>query len=362
MKKHLIISSYDDIKNPYFGGGGAKAIYEIARRLSKYYSITILSSSYPGSKNETVDEVRFQHIGIPFAGPKIGQLLFNLFVLLYARTYKYDLWIESFTPPFSVSLLPIFVNKPLIGLIHMLSGLDMARKYHLPFNLVERIGLKMYSRFITTTPNVSNFVRNICPTAKIALIPNGVTPYKLIHKVSSNPVLIFLGRIEVNQKGLDLLIESFSQLKRSDISLIIAGSGIASEMKLLNNLISKTKYYNRIQLIGRVDEVQKRNLFSKATCLILPSRFETFSLVALEALANQIPLVSFDIPGLAWIPKSDRSIANQLNSNSLTVAIKRVIDHPKFGSKISQSGYLFSTSFNWDKLELDYRKFIDSFI
>jgi phosphatidyl-myo-inositol alpha-mannosyltransferase len=362
MKKHIIISNYDDLNNPYYSGGGAGAIAEIASRLARIYDINLISGAYPGSINHKADGILYRHIGIPFAGAKIGQLIYNLYLIFYAAFSKYDLWIESFTPPFSISLLPFFVKKPLIGSVHMLSGADMERKYHLPFTVIENLGLGWYRNFITTTPKITVDIQKNNPQSQVRMIPNGVTPYRQSQKNLKQTTIVYLGRIEVNQKGLDLLISAFAQIHIQNLTLIIAGSGNETDVNLLNNLISKTAHSNKIKVIGRVDDEKKRELFKKASMIVLPSRFETFSIVALEALANRIPLVTFDIPGLEWIPKNIRVVAKSQNAYELKKAITELIDNQKLQQELKISGYKFSKNYDWDKLAYAYKTFIDSLI
>src|SRR4051812_43402090 len=97
--KKVIISSYDDLKNPYYAGGGAYAVHEVAKRLAQKYHVEVLTSSYPQAKDEKVNDVSYKRIGVPRFGPYLGQLIFQARLPFYARTLDYDLWIENFTPP-----------------------------------------------------------------------------------------------------------------------------------------------------------------------------------------------------------------------------------------------------------------------
>src|SRR5438046_2109760 len=105
MKKRIIFSNYDDLKNPYYGGGGAFAIHEIAKRLTTDYHIKVLTGKYPGSEDEIKDGVFYQHIGLSLKNPQVDQLLFQLCLPIFIMRERYNLWLESYTPPFSTSLL-----------------------------------------------------------------------------------------------------------------------------------------------------------------------------------------------------------------------------------------------------------------
>ena len=118
-KPRLIISSYDNIRNPYYKGGGARVLDELAQRLSSTHKITIITARHPMSRDFTNGNVQYKHIGPRSFGPQIGQLLFHFTLPHCVMHSKFDLWIESFTPPFSTTCLQLFTKKPVIGLAHM---------------------------------------------------------------------------------------------------------------------------------------------------------------------------------------------------------------------------------------------------
>lgn len=300
-RRRIIISSYDDRSNPWYGGGGALAIHEVAKRLAVRHPVTVISGTYPGAApSETSDGVLYRRIGTGRFGPRVGQLVFWLLLPWYAAREIYDVWIDSFTPPFGVSLAPLFTPRPVIGLVHMLPGADMWRKYRLPFFLFERLGLKWYGRFIVLTDYVRDIIRKHNPSAVIDVIPNGVDIPDDILPAKPKSHLLFLGRIEVDQKGLDLLIEAYDRLGPDyPYPLVIAGKGTVSEEKKLHALIAAAQNKDRIRLVGRVGGVEKRVLLDGARAILVPSRFETFSITILEALAHHIPVVMFDIPQIS---------------------------------------------------------------
>jgi glycosyltransferase involved in cell wall biosynthesis len=100
----------------------------------------------------------------------------------------------------------------------------------------------------------------------------------------------FLGGLNSNNKGLDLLLRAVSILKRRDIVLHIGGNGA-----LLDNLKSMAKdlgieesciFYGEINRSGISD------FFSKLDFFVLPSRYETFGIVLIEAMACGLPVIA----------------------------------------------------------------------
>lgn len=170
----IVFSNYDDIRNPYYGGGGAIAVHEVAKRLAATHTVTVLTGKYPGSTDEIVDGVVYKRVGAHVLDPRIGQLLFHFSLPWFALTMKFDVWVESFTPPFSTALLPLCTRKPVVGLTHLLGGKAMKLKYGLPFDIPERMGLKVYKHVIVLQDALKLELAQMAPHIQTYVIPNGV--------------------------------------------------------------------------------------------------------------------------------------------------------------------------------------------
>lgn len=365
-KRHVIFSNYDDIKNPYYGGGGAFSIHEVAKRLVHRHNfrVTVLTGKYPACRNEIMDGVEYVRIGVSLFGPKFGQLLYHFFLIWNIMTRSFDVWIESFTPPFSTSFTPIFTRKPVIGLVHMLSGEDMKRKYKIPFHMIEHFGLKFYTRCIVLSEYFCTKLQRINRHMQIAVIPNGVDIQSFQTDRPEPKHILCIGRIEVSQKGLDLLLKSYSMVAHViRLPLVIAGSGSANEVQKLKQLIRKFHLEEKVILLGKVLGTEaKKKLFSEAQMLILSARFETFSLVALESMASGTPLITFDINGLKWISSDVVIKVSPFNTKRFSEAILNVYNNVEMRKQMSRNGTAFVKSYDWDISAEAYQKIILSAI
>ncbi len=362
-RKKVIFSSYDDVHNPYYGGGGAHAVTEVAKRLAPFFDVTILTANYPDAKNIREDGVRYKRVGPSFVGPKVGQLIFSFLLPWYVVHEEYDVWLESFTPPFSSSFLPLFTKKPVIGLVHMLASEDMERRYKLPFHLIEDLGLKTYRYFLVLSTMFKKKIQRINTHATIFVIPNGID--KIIYKKNEKKekYLLFLGRIEYDQKGLDLVIESYRKIAdKLQTKLVIAGSGLPRDVTRLKQLIHSYQLQDKVELVGKVTGKEKDRLIKNAMLLLIPSRYETFSLVVLEAMAYGKPVVSFAIDGLTWLPKDCILQVEPFDVDAYAQAIYHLATHKKLRRQYISRSQEIVHDYSWTVIFKQYKDLIDQLV
>ncbi len=363
--KNIVISNYDDIKNPDYAGGGAIAVFKLARHLSKKYKVTLVTGKYPGAKNEIVNGIKYKRIGSYLLGGKLGHLFYLMALPLACIKEKCDLWIDSLTPPFSASIVPLLVgNKKVIGLVHMLSASDMKRKYKLPFDIVEKFGLRFYKYFIVMTEETGKEILKSNPNAKISIIPNGVDipSEKLLTAKKKNQIL-FIGRVEINQKGLDLLLQVFKRVLVSfRYRLIIAGSGLEREMQELKSLVKFYDLGKKVKFVGWVEGEEKYKLIRESQAVIVPSRYETFGMSALDALANKTVLVSFDIEGLKWIPEEISIKVKAFDVNMMADKITQIFKNASLRNRFQESGYEFSFNYSFERMFSSYDRVIKNIL
>lgn len=115
-------------------------------------------------------------------------------------------------------------------------------------------------------------------------------------------ILLFVGRIEP-LKGIDILLGAATQIEdeRDCRVLVIGGDNSAQEgeMAHLRNLASRLGIADRVTFLGAVDHERLPYFYSAADVCVVPSFYESFGLVALEAMACGTPVVASRVGGLA---------------------------------------------------------------
>jgi len=353
----ILISTYDDIKNPTYGGGGAIAIHELAKRLKAKHDVTIISWNHSKVKNETIHGVEYSRIGLSIINPKIAMFVFHMILPFYALTRKHDFWIEGF---YTSAFLPLFTRKPVVGVVHMLAGEDIKRKYKIDLSIIENTALKLYKNIVTTQEVIKRKILEINPKCKVTVISNGIEKVYAERNERKKQIL-FLGRLEVDQKGLDLLIDAFSKfsLVKPEYKLVIAGSGAPEELEKLKGIVKKFGLEDKVDYAGRVEGEVKESIMKESKALVLTSRFETFSMVALESLAFGLPLVTFDIEGLKWIPDNAVRKAKAFDTANLSLKMTEVIKNEKLQKDMRLNGLKYAEKFTWDNIAKQYIELID---
>jgi D-inositol-3-phosphate glycosyltransferase len=147
------------------------------------------------------------------------------------------------------------------------------------------------------------------PPSRISVVPCGVdtgqftpgdkwTARQLIGLPAEDPVVLYVGRIE-RLKGIDLLVRAAS-LVESCFQLVILG-GDAKDAERKHELVELARDLGVCQRIHFIDAVPHEELplyYRAADVCVVPSYYESFGLVAVEAMACGVPVVASRVGGL----------------------------------------------------------------
>lgn len=308
-KLHIIFLDFDDIKNPLLGAGQAVVTAEVGKRFAKKgHKITVICSKYPGYKDRTENGIHYKHIGVSSENIKVSNALYILLLPFSVMRLRGDIVVECFTAPVTTLLSPLYTRIPVVALSTSFDADRFSKQYKLPFWLIEKYGCKIYKYFIALTPYLAKKMLDFNSKAIIRIIPQGISKEFFSIENKKPEYILFLGRLDINQKGLDLLLNAYSIISNKiKYPLVIAGDG--PDKKKVNKLIDKLNLTNKVKLVGYADKKKKMDLLSKCAFVAFPSRNEGFSLVSLEAIASGHKLVVFDIPSMYW---TDDKIARKV--------------------------------------------------
>ena len=277
-------------------GGGALRTREVDERLARSHDVTVLVSRYRGARERVENGVRWVPVGLPL-GYWGGMLTYFACLPFAARRYPADLVVEDFAAPIGSTLPHLWTRRPLVAVVQWLDAEGKAAQYGLPFDRVQRRGVRGHRRFVAMSEDLAVELRRANPAAEVTVIPNGVPPEAFeVHEPRGDDI-VFLGRLDIAQKGLDLLLQAYALVAdRLPGRLVLAGDG--PDRRALEGQVAELGLGDRVALVGRVDGTDKLRLLAAARLVAMPSRYETFGIVAAEALACGTPVVAFEIPSL----------------------------------------------------------------
>jgi glycosyltransferase involved in cell wall biosynthesis len=135
-------------------------------------------------------------------------------------------------------------------------------------------------------------------------------------------VLLFLGRMDVWVKGLNLLVEAFSCLPPDRFRLVMAGPDWQKGRAELERLAGRLGCRDRIRFLGPIYGEKKWALLRMADVFVSPSRWEAFSIAQAEAMAVGLPVVTSTGVNLAPVLReADAALLTPLEADSLAKAI-----------------------------------------
>jgi len=363
MKKQLAITflDFDDIRNPLLGAGQAKATVEVGKRLvAKGHSVTVYCAKYPGYKDREENGIFYKHVTPGTKNIRLNNLLYILSMPFIVPTIKANVIVECFTAPVSTMLSPLYTKIPVVGISTTFDAERFSNLYHFPFWIVEKYGAKLYKYFIALTPHLETKMKNFNSKVVTKIIGQGVSQEYFLKQNKKPEFILFLGRIDMNQKGLDLLLDAYAKVSdKISYPLVIAGAG--PDKKRVEDRISQLGIDKRVTLVGFADERKKQELLSKSAFVAFPSRNEGFSLFSLEAIASGHRLVSFDIPSLSFAPEKIARKVTPFDVNAYADAL--LTESNELNQKDAEKQCReFAKHYSWDDVANQFEIFFQNIV
>jgi len=146
-------------------------------------------------------------------------------------------------------------------------------------------------------------------------------------------VLLFVGRIQP-LKGVDVAVRALAELRRPDALLLVVGgaSGMEgnAEVARVTRLIDELGVAAQVRFVEPQAHHMLSTYYRAADVVVVPSRSESFGLVALEAAACGIPVVASAVGGLLTLV--DEGLTGYLvpgrDPTMFAARISAILDNP----------------------------------
>jgi len=175
-------------------------------------------------------------------------------------------------------------------------------------------------------------------------------------------MILFVGRIEP-LKGVDTLIKAMSCLQLKDESrpvhlAIIGGDPSASpedmtvEMARLQKLCEDLGLDQSVVFLGKRDQDKLPYYYSAAEVLVMPSHYESFGMVALEAMACGTPVIASEVGGLAYLVRDGETgfTIPAEEPDTLCEKLTWLLNDSELHARMSRRAVEYAQDYAWEKI------------
>ena len=230
--------------------------------------------------------------------------------------------------------------------------------------------LKLADRIIAATPAELAQLQWLynADTSKVVIIPPGVDvshfypiapdeAKEFIGVLPCQKVLLFVGRIEP-LKGIDTLMKAIALMHQKGVFVclsIIGGDPNLSpeseteEMARLKAIRQEYGLTDLVAFLGKRGQDTLPYYYSAAEAVVVPSHYESFGMVALEAMACGTPVVASQVGGLAFLVKDGVTgfTVPVDDPDSLADKLTQLIQNPELHQRLGQNAVEEAQQYSW---------------
>ena len=240
---------------------------------------------------------------------------------------------------------------------------------------VETTLLETAERVVATSPQEKAHMRQLVSTkGNIDIIPCGtdINRFGSIDRVaaraelvkshetvnSDDIIVMYVGRFDP-RKGIETLVRAVAQSKLRNsgkLKLIIGGGSRPGqsdgfERERIEKIVSELGLNDITIFPGRISQDILPIYYAAADVCVVPSHYEPFGLVAIEAMASGTPVVASDVGGLQFTVVSEETglLAPAQDDSAFSEAIDRILINPQWRDKLGEAGKeRVISKFSWD--------------
>lgn len=210
---------------------------------------------------------------------------------------------------------------------------------------------------------------------KIAIIPPGVDTSHfypipqdeargVIGVPAKDPMLLFVGRIEP-LKGVETLIRAIAHMRTTGVTdryphylAVIGGTPVIdpqeedSEMARLQRLSREMGLEDLVLFLGKRAQSSLPYYYSAADVLIMPSHYESFGMVALEAMACGTPVVASQVGGLAFLIQDGVTgfVVPGGDYLALSERLTQLLSQPALRARLGEQAAAYAHAYSWENV------------
>jgi len=241
---------------------------------------------------------------------------------------------------------------------------------------VERAILQNANCVVATSPQERQALRSLVSNqGTVEVIPCGtdLETFRTLPKNDARRILgfdpaenivLYVGRFDP-RKGIETLVRAFAQLNQEEpgtngrtlhpMRLVIVGGSDPNrpdgeERQRISQLVSDLGIAHQTDFVGQVGHDRLPLYYTSADVCVVPSHYEPFGLVAIEAMACGTPVVASDVDGLKFtvVPEETGLLVPPRNVEGFASAIRRILQDDLWARKLRrQAPVRVQENFSW---------------
>jgi glycosyltransferase involved in cell wall biosynthesis len=256
-------------------------------------------------------------------------------------------------------LLKVFKSTRTVSICHHLAYHDLRsgllKKLDKP---LEGFFLHLSDKIITVSKSSMNEIRSLGVRAqKIEIIPDGIDRPSLMDSNRSGSDclrLLFVGTCYA-RKGVIYLLEAMSLLRGYSIKLSIVGNTEDDPIysRMLYDFVREASLEEDVTFHGWIPEEELCELYSQADVFVLPSLWEGYGIVLMEAMSSGLPIVATDTGAIPELVRNGENgiLVHPKDSQALADAIRLLAQDPILRARLGVCGRRMASSFlSWEEV------------
>lgn len=352
--KRVLVFNWRDMRHVW-AGGAEVYVHELSRRLiEKGYDVTVFCGNDRKSpRYEEIDGVKIIRRG-GFYMVYVWAFLYYLFNLRKHADIVIDS--ENGIPFFT----PLYIRKPIIGLVHHVHQEVFRRHLLYPFaklaQFLEGTLMPLVYRncqMITVSNSSKEDMEKLGfgKSLPIEVIYPGVDLSKFRPGSKTiKPSILYLGRLKP-YKSIETAVYAMVKVIKDVPGAIFTIAGDGESKSSLERLVRVLGLEHAVKFVGKVPESEKAKLYASAWTMVQPSKMEGWGITAIEANACGTPVVASNVPGLRESVKNPTTgyLVPWGNHEMMADRIVTVLTDEKMRKHLETGSLEWSKQFSWNR-------------
>jgi glycosyltransferase involved in cell wall biosynthesis len=324
-------------------GGAEKLLLDYVKRLnSEKYSFYICC--FRDKPDDLIGEIsKYAEVTNFRISNKFNPIVIRHLIKLINQVQPDIIHTHLFQPRFYTTIAHLFTRRGIL-IAHKHNSVNIRK--HNVFIFLEMLSIIFNQKVIAISQSVKQSLikYEFVPEKKIDVIHNGIECQNFYDNINKSKILnekkIILGtvcRLE-RQKGLKYLLLAMKiiLIKFPEVKLEIIGEGTL--LNELQELSKKLGISNSVIFFGKFTDVKP--FYNRMDAFVLPSLYEGFGIVILEAMASGVPVIASDVDGIKEVIQDEINgmLVLPKNPEAIAIAVTRLIQNNQLYSHLVEEG------------------------